>query len=55
MEIIKYRFAEHGDPRGKLVAVETGKDIPFPIRRVYYMYGVGEGIRRGFHAHNRTK
>lgn len=51
MEIIKYRFTEHGDGRGQLIAVEGERDVPFPIRRVYYMYGVGEGIRRGYHAH----
>ena len=51
MKIIKYHFLEHGDPRGKLVAVETGKDIPFLIRRVYYIYGVEGQTRRGFHAH----
>ena len=55
MDITMYHFTEHGDPRGKLVAVETGKDIPFPIRRVYYMYGVGEGVRRGFHAHKKLE
>ena len=55
MNITMYHFTEHGDPRGKLVSVETGKDIPFPIRRVYYMYGVGEGIRRGFHAHKKLE
>ena len=26
-------------------------DIPFEIKRVYYMYETGEGVRRGFHAH----
>lgn len=51
MEVIKYNFVEHGDGRGQLIAVEGERDIPFPIRRVYYMYGVGEGIRRGYHAH----
>lgn len=55
MEIIKYRFTEHGDGRGQLVAVETGKEIPFPIRRVYYIYGVREGIRRGYHAHKKLE
>lgn len=51
MEIIQYHFTEHGDQRGQLIAVEGERDIPFPIRRVYYMYGVGEGVRRGYHAH----
>ena len=37
------------------LAMEKGfreiKDIPFEIKRVYYMYDTKEGVRRGFHAH----
>ena len=51
MQIIKYVFQQHGDNRGQLVALEENKDIPFEIKRVYYMYDTGEGVRRGFHAH----
>lgn len=51
MQIIKYAFQQHGDERGQLVALEERKDIPFDIKRVYYMYDTGEGVRRGFHAH----
>lgn len=51
MQVIKYAFQQHGDDRGQLVALEEGKDIPFAIKRVYYMYDTGEGVRRGFHAH----
>lgn len=51
MQVIKYAFQQHGDSRGQLVALEEFKDIPFEIKRVYYMYDTGEGVRRGFHAH----
>lgn len=51
MQVIKYAFQQHGDDRGQLVALEEGKDIPFEIKRVYYMYDTGEGVRRGYHAH----
>lgn len=51
MEIKKYTFQRHGDDRGMLVALEELKDIPFTIKRVYYMYDTIEGVRRGFHAH----
>ena len=51
MQIIKYVFQQHGDDRGQLVALEEHKDIPFEIKRVYYMYDTGEGVHRGFHAH----
>jgi dTDP-4-dehydrorhamnose 3,5-epimerase-like enzyme len=51
MQIIKYAFQQHGDDRGLLVALEALKDIPFEIKRVYYMYDTVEGVRRGYHSH----
>lgn len=51
MQVVKYQFQQHGDERGQLVALEEFKDIPFEIKRVYYMYGTEEGVRRGYHAH----
>jgi len=46
-----YNFKQIGDERGTLVPIEADKDIPFSIKRVYYMYGTGKGVRRGLHAH----
>lgn len=51
MEIKKYFFQEHGDYRGQLIALEEEKEIPFMIRRIYYMYNTKKGIHRGLHAH----
>ncbi len=51
MQVIKYMFQPHGDDRGQLIALEEYNDIPFEIKRVYYMYDTLEGVRRGFHAH----
>ncbi len=51
MEVIKYTFPTHGDDRGQLVAIEATKDLPFEVRRVYYIYDTLTGVRRGFHAH----
>ena len=51
MQIRKYHFPVHGDERGQLVAVEEPKDVPFDIKRVYYLYETVQGVRRGFHAH----
>lgn len=51
MEVKMFRFSPHGDDRGQLVAIETMKDIPFEVRRVYYIYDTLPGVRRGFHAH----
>ena len=39
------------DPRGNLTFVEAGKQAPFDIRRVYYLYDVPGGSERGGHAH----
>lgn len=51
MQVIKYVFQPHGDERGQLVALEEFKDIPFRIKRVYYMYEIPEDVTRGYHAH----
>ena len=51
MHVVKYVFQQHGDERGMLVALEEFKDIPFEIKRVYYLYDTKKEVRRGFHAH----
>lgn len=51
MQVVKYMFQPHGDERGQLIALEEFKDIPFRIKRVYYMYDTEKGIIRGKHAH----
>ncbi len=45
----------HGDERGSLIALEEGKNIPFQIKRVYYIYQTKENVRRGYHAHYSLK
>lgn len=51
MQVVKYVFQAHGDERGQLVALEEKKDIPFKIKRVYYLYDTLPGVTRGYHAH----
>lgn len=51
MHVVKYVFQQHGDERGMLVALEEFRDIPFEIKRVYYLYDTKQDVRRGFHAH----
>ncbi|MFZ7134390.1 MAG: sugar 3,4-ketoisomerase [Eubacteriales bacterium] len=51
MNICKHIFQKYGDERGKLISLEELKNIPFRIKRVYYIYDVEKGIRRGYHAH----
>lgn len=51
MQTIKYTFQPHGDDRGQLIALEEFNDIPFRIKRVYYMYDTVANVIRGKHAH----
>lgn len=51
MEVKMFHFPPHGDDRGQLVAIEAMKDLPFEVKRVYYIYDTLPGVRRGFHAH----
>ena len=55
MDIKMYTFEPHGDERGQLVAIEAFKDIPFEIKRVYYMYDTTAGVARGHHAHKQLE
>lgn len=40
------------DSRGNLSVIENGT-IPFPVKRVYYLYGIPHGTTRGGHAHSK--
>lgn len=55
MQIKLIPFQSYGDERGALVALEEGNNIPFAIKRVYYIFKTKEGVRRGFHAHKQLK
>ena len=48
-------FEERGDERGHLVIVEGNKDIPFDIKRVFYIYGSDREVIRGRHANRRSE
>lgn len=48
-------FAEKGDERGYLVIIEGGQDIPFEIKRAFYIYGSDNDVVRGQHANRRTE
>lgn len=43
------------DPRGNLTVAESIKNIPFDIKRVYWVYDVPSGEHRGGHAHKQCK
>lgn len=55
MKVHYLQLQAHGDERGSLIALEEGKNIPFQVKRVYYMFDTGEGVRRGYHAHKSLK
>jgi hypothetical protein len=44
-------FPRINDPRGNLSFIEGGRQVPFDIRRVYYLYDVPGGAERGAHGH----
>lgn len=48
-------FKEYGDERGNLVVIEGQTDIPFEIKRAFYMYGTDSEMVRGMHANTKTE
>ena len=48
-------FKVLGDHRGQLVALEANRQIPFDVKRVFYIYGTQESVPRGNHSHYKTK
>ena len=51
MKIKTTDFPIKGDSRGSLIAIESNKDIPFDIKRIYYIFDTKPGVVRGHHAH----
>lgn len=48
-------FPQRGDERGHLVIVEGEKDIPFAIKRAFYIYGSDREVVRGQHANRESE
>ena len=46
-----FNLKKISDPRGNLTVIESQKDIPFEIKRIYYIYDVPGGESRGAHGH----
>lgn len=56
MSLVKIlNFVPLGDHRGSLIAIEEFENIPFPIKRVYYIFNTEKGVSRGFHAHKKLQ
>lgn len=49
------QFADLGDERGKLVVIEGEQNIPFGIKRVFYIYGSDDTVVRGQHANRESE
>ncbi|MBO7644944.1 MAG: FdtA/QdtA family cupin domain-containing protein [Alphaproteobacteria bacterium] len=47
------QFDIMGDERGWLCVANGAKQIPFDIKRVYWIYGTEPGVARGKHAHHK--
>lgn len=54
-EVQMLTFPQHGDKRGHLVVVEGEQDIPFVVKRIFYMYGSDRDVVRGQHANRRSE
>ena len=48
-------FKELGDNRGKLVVIEGLQDVPFEIKRIFYIYGTDKDVIRGNHANKKSE
>ena len=48
-------FAQKGDERGRLVIVEGMEDIPFDIKRIFYIYDSEHDVIRGQHANKKSQ
>lgn len=48
-------FLQKGDERGHLVIVEGAKDVPFDIKRIFYIYGSDPAVVRGQHANRKSE
>lgn len=48
-------FKVLGDHRGQLIALEAKREVPFDVKRVFYIYGTQDGVPRGNHSHYKTK
>lgn len=51
----KVIFPQLGDERGELIVIEGGENIPFEIKRIFYICGTKPGVVRGQHANRKSE
>ena len=54
-EVKKINLKSFDEPDGRLVPVEFDKDVPFEVKRMFYVFGVHNQNDRGKHSHYKTK
>lgn len=54
-EVTMLEFPQRGDERGHLVVVEGMQDVPFEVKRIFYIYGSDPDVVRGQHANRKTQ
>ncbi|MDL5167690.1 FdtA/QdtA family cupin domain-containing protein [Proteus faecis] len=53
IKIINFKIL--GDNRGSLISLEKNIDIPFEIKRIYYIFDTKNNVSRGYHAHKKLE
>ena len=51
----KIQLKVENNNNGSLAWLEANKNIPFDIKRIYYLFGLDLNGRRGFHAHKKLQ
>ena len=55
-KVTEIQFDQKGDERGQLIALEAlSEQVPFEVKRVYYIFDTTPGTVRGNHAHKNLK
>lgn len=54
-DVKSLEFKQMGDDRGRLVVIEAMEDVPFDIKRIFYIYGSDVDVIRGQHANRNTE
>ena len=54
-DVKEYSLKTFWEPDGKLTPIELDRDIPFEVKRMFYVYDVHDQNDRGKHSHHKTK
>ena len=54
-DVKEFSLKTFWEPDGKLTPIELDRDIPFEVKRMFYVYDVHDQNDRGKHSHHKTK